>query len=146
MSSVPVFRNGSVRVKEYQTSGAMIVICPYCDAEAKLVSGDVVFPHRPDLKNKHFYRCEPCSARVGCHPGTTTPMGSLASKELRYQRSLAHLALDALWKRNYMTRQEAYLWLAQEFGASTHIGQSDEATCRKIRQLANEYRRKADEC
>lgn len=32
----------------------------------------------------------------------------------------AHLALDAIWQRGYMERDEAYRWLAKEMGLSEH--------------------------
>lgn len=68
--------------------------CPYCKENAQQVQGDALYPHRPDLKQKTFYWCKPCDAYVGCHPGTTDPLGTLANKNLRFQRGLAHCAFD----------------------------------------------------
>ena len=64
------------------------VICPYCEGAAKLVSGRVIYPHRPDLFKNNFWTCPPCKAHVGCHRpnirhGFTgeEPLGRLANAE-----------------------------------------------------------------
>jgi hypothetical protein len=109
------------------------VKCPYCDKHAKLVGGDVVYPHRPDLKRKRFYSCVPCNAYVGCHPNSTRPLGTIANRELRQLRGRTHSAFDPMWKRGKMSRSEAYRWLSKTLGLSTkkcHIGMFDCETCR----------------
>ena len=119
----------------------MEVECPYCGKEAKLVTGDVIYPHRPDLEEKLFYHCKPCDAYVGTHVKTGEPYGRLANKELRAARNKAHMFFDKLWKYSYsrMTRKEAYAWLAHQMGLlkdDCHIGDFDVQQCNKVAELA----------
>lgn len=112
--------------------------CPYCDKPAKLVTGIAIYPHRPDLLHKYFYQCAPCDASVGCHPGSTKPLGKLANAPLRKIRTQAHALFDPLWKTKTMTRREAYGWLAKELNISTHnchIGMMDVEACKNVIQL-----------
>lgn len=111
------------------------VLCSYCERPAHLVTGAELYPHRPDLALRYFYRCEQCDAQVGCHPGSTRPLGSLANVALRKARMAAHAEFDALWKSGSLKRSHAYAWLASELGLhvnDTHIGSFDESTCRKV--------------
>ena len=108
-----------------------------CDQghDAELVTGEVVHPDRPELANVPFWRCVPCGARVGCHPGTTDPLGTLADLDLRRARTKAHAAFDPIWKSGRMKRRDAYSWLATRLGIpwdACHIGGFDEATCRNV--------------
>lgn len=110
-------------------------VCPYCGGSAEFVGGDVIYPHRPDLAEKRFWRCEPCGAWVGCHPGESTPLGGLANGPLRRARMAAHTAFDALWKSRLTTRGEAYRALSEALGIEpqkTHIGHFDEPTCVRV--------------
>ena len=124
----------------------MRVTCPYCHRPANLVGGAVIYPHRPDLFGKRFYRCDPCDAHVGCHPPAnkrgkggigdgTVPLGRLANGELRKAKNAAHAAFDPLWKSGEMTRAYAYEWLSQTIGisrANCHIGMMDVDACRAV--------------
>ena len=114
------------------------VICPYCNNIADIVSGDRIYPHRPDLAEKKFYLCTPCDAYVGCHPGTTKPLGRLADKTLRRAKVAAHNAFDPLWRAGPMTRLEAYQWLAEALGiafADCHIGFFDLQQCQRVTEI-----------
>lgn len=120
-------------------------ICDYCQNEARFVSGDKIYPHRPDLKDKKFYACFQCKAWVGCHPGTDVPLGRLANAALRRWRGRAHHAFDALWQRigAPMSRTEAYAWLANGLGIAgedCHIGMFEEEACKRTVELARAYR------
>lgn len=109
--------------------------CPYCCGEAELVTGQAIYPHRPDLAHKRFYRCHSCDAYVGCHPGTTKPLGRLANASLRQAKQRAHKSFDPLWKTGRMKRGQAYAWLAQQLGIpkqDCHIGMFDEDTCERV--------------
>src|SRR5258707_499472 len=75
--------------------------CQHCGAEAKLVSGLAVYPHRPDLCHKKFWLCG-CGAFVGCHPGTSRPLGAPSNAALRRAKTAAHYNLDPLWKTGRM--------------------------------------------
>ena len=116
------------------------VVCPYCGVAADLVTGEAIYPHRPDLAEKQFWLCRPCQAWVGCHPGTTRSLGRLANSELRRLKSAAHAAFDPLWKDGGMKRGDAYGWLAGQLGIprpDCHIGEFDEAMCRRVAEVCS---------
>lgn len=111
------------------------VFCDYCRRHAKLVSGAVIYPHRPDLSHRMFWYCEPCGAYVGTHAGSPhhAPLGRLANAELRVLKQLVHARFDPLWKTGRMTRLRAYGWLAKRLGipsAECHVGMFDPDRCR----------------
>ena len=111
------------------------VVCPYCDRDAERVTGKALYPHRPDLFGKHFYRCAPCGAHVGCHPNSFTPLGRLADAKLRKMKSAAHAAFDPIWKSGRMSRADAYAWLAEQIGVARqncHIGMFDVDQCQRV--------------
>lgn len=127
------------------------VKCDYCDRPAELVGGNVIYPHRPDLTHKWFWRCKPCKAYVGCHitplgqkktkPPLYQPLGRLANAELRAAKQRAHAAFDPLWKSREMTRSSAYKWAAEAMGISAnncHIGMFDIDQCNRLVVLVNE--------
>jgi hypothetical protein len=124
------------------------ITCPYCGSAATLETGPLVYPHCPAVASKPFWVClgfPDCHTFVGCHPGTETPLGSLANGELRLWRKRAHLAFDALWKnegprtrgdteRARRSRGLWYAWLSCKLQIPTskcHIGMFDVATCRR---------------
>lgn len=110
-------------------------LCDYCGNTSESVTGREVYPHRPDLATKPFYRCAPCQAWVGCHPGTAVPLGRLANAELRRAKMAAHAAFDPLWKSGTMSRASAYKALARALGIepqACHIGMFDVAMCARV--------------
>ena len=127
--------------------------CAYCGNPAKLVSGDIIYPHRPDLHDKKMWHCAPCKAWVGCHPGTTEPMGRLANAELRAAKMEAHSAFDPIWQERWKTKSAAdptykkhharggrYKALALAMGIpkqDCHIGMFDVAQCRRVVDICN---------
>lgn len=120
----------------------MIVLCAECLQPAQLVTGEAVYPHRPDLHAKKFYRCD-CGAYVGCHPGTVQPLGSPAGPDTRRARSEAHAAFDPLWKGKRLARSKAYAWLSDALGIPphrTHIGMMDAVTARRVVEVCAERR------
>lgn len=129
----------------------MAISCPYCSTPAELVTGDVLYPHRPDLASLKFWRCSPCGAHVGCHKrgavadgirsDGTLPLGRLANAELRRAKSQAHALFDEIWKSRRMGRRQAYAWLAKKLGipqAECHIGMFDVDRCREVVRLIKE--------
>jgi hypothetical protein len=118
-------------------------ICPYCGRTAKLVTGNKIYPYRPDLYSKYFYKCNPCDAYVGTHKGKDhQPLGRLANKELRKWKCKAHNAFDSIWKSGKMKRHEAYLWLAGilEINVNNcHIGMFDVEQCKEVVHACNIY-------
>lgn len=108
------------------------VRCDYCHGQATLIGGNEMYPHRRDLFDKKFWKCEPCQAWVGCHPGTVNPLGRLANAELRIAKSRVHAKLDPLWKSGRMKRKDAYALLAGKLNIAPqncHVGMFDVPTC-----------------
>ena len=131
--------------------------CDYCHRPAELVTGKVVYPHRPDLLALKFWHCSNCGAYVGCHKAGavtqigarrvrsdgTLPLGRLADAKLRAAKQRAHDAFDPLWRSGYMGRRQAYAWLAEQLGISVdncHIGMFDLPTCWKVPGIVHAHR------
>ena len=116
-------------------------LCPYCKAFSQRVTGETVYPHRPDLADKVFYVCTPCDARVGTHAGTGRPLGRLANADLRKAKVNAHNALDPYWQDGRMTRTEAYRRLAELMDIpieECHIGEFTLEQCERVESLCRE--------
>lgn len=99
-------------------------VCLECGGEGTLVTGREIYPHRPDLYAKSFWRCS-CGAYCGCHGMTTKPLGHPCGPVTRAARSAAHAAFDPIWKRGVMDRSAAYAWLSSATGIESercHIG------------------------
>lgn len=116
-------------------------ICPYCETPAALVEhGDDLYPYSRSFGP--LWACR-CGAYVGCHPGTTLPLGRLADNDLRAAKKLAHAVFDPIWQKNIdgkatkaqAARSFGYAWLAKEMGISPdqcHIGWFDLAQCQRV--------------
>jgi len=118
------------------------LVCPYCKGRSRLVKGNVIYPHRSDLYDKDFYLCRPCDAYVGCHTGTTIPLGRLANAELRRAKLQAHAAFDPIWKNGHKSRGGAYAWLSEQLNISKelcHIGMFDVDQCRRVTEVCQEF-------
>ncbi len=112
-------------------------VCPFCRSSVSLVDSAKVYRRSYGF----IYLCDRfphCDARVSCHPGSIKPLGTLADRELRQWRSLAHRHFDPLWKsRIFTSRHAAYKWLASSMGlppALTHVAMFDVSQC--IRAIA----------
>ncbi|TGE22804.1 zinc-finger-containing protein [Hymenobacter metallicola] len=106
--------------------------CPYCEGQSALVDTSVLYGG--NATGKHAYLCQPCWAYVGCHPGTTVALGTLADEDLRTWRKHTHQLFDTLWRGpgSSRSRTQAYQWLAEQLGTKpehTHIGMFDEELC-----------------
>ena len=113
-------------------------ICPYCGKPAVMATGDEVYSQRLDLDEKRFWCCWPCDARVGCHPGTRNPLGTLANAPLRRLRNQVHALFDPFWKRarkqRGKERRAAYARLANDLGipsSECHVAHFDADRCEK---------------
>lgn len=134
------------------------MICPYCGAKAILKDATYVYPHHSQAKKwGKMWVCSnypDCDSYVGCHKGTTIPLGRLANEKLRSFKSEAHRQFDPIWKSGLMSRKDAYKWLSDMLHIpfdECHIGMFDVKTCQKVINLCekqdnpviNEYRKKA---
>jgi len=118
------------------------VTCQYCGKQASLVSGQTIYPHRPDLYNKVFWQCEPCNAYVGVHVGSDKPLGVLANKELREAKRNAHGRFDLIWRGTNVTRSQTYKMLAVFLNIDIkdcHIGMFDVDMCKKVGDFTRSY-------
>lgn len=115
------------------------VICPHCNCPTVLLDSAIIYGQ----SYGYIYFCIICGAYVGCHTGSTRPLGTPADKALRTARRMAHQAFDPIWKGRCMSRSGAYAWLSQEMGLSvenTHIGMFDLAQCAKVMQICSKGR------
>jgi hypothetical protein len=121
-----------------------VVKCDYCGKPAELVKGREVYPGERlrHLWHKDYYHCRPCGAYVGCHTGTTRPLGRLANAELRRAKIQAHEAFDRLWRGGGFSRSEAYRWLAEQLEIepkACHIGYFDVEGCQRVAELCGAF-------
>lgn len=129
--------------------------CPYCGNASRLCDSSAVYGGR---SYGPIYLCAPCDAWVGCHDGTTKPLGRLANAELREWKKKAHAAFDPLWERKLEIRRaergrypkgrargSGYKWLAERLGISRedcHIGMFDVEQCKRVVQICKPWNKK----
>jgi hypothetical protein len=123
--------------------------CPCCGKPSTFLPSSA-----PIYNGRDFgpvYICFGCRAWVGCHRGTTRPLGRLADAELRDAKKRAHAAFDRTWARLLEHRQATdpkyprrraranrYKHLASLLGipaSECHIGMFDVATCEHVIDL-----------
>ncbi|MDD5277700.1 MAG: zinc-finger-containing protein [Methylovulum sp.] len=130
--------------------------CMTCATDARLTNGAEVYPHRLDLQAKPIWKCDSCGGYVGCHPGTTNPLGTPAGPELRAARSALHdRVVDPLWRSAHLNaayknsdlvrgrkdicraaRSRVYEFLAARLHLTAdecHVGMFDLETCKRAR-------------
>ena len=128
-------------------------ICPYCGGDAKLVTGDVVYPGRFDLSAKRFWYCAGDDAWVGCHGKTERPLGTMADKELRNARQAAHAQFDPLWQEKqrrenmpkFRARGRGYRWLAEQMQMPVrecHIAMMSAEQCARVMTICEPIARR----
>lgn len=120
-------------------------ICRYCGGIVRLVPARMIYgaeaAKRLKLEREMIYQCQNCNARVGCHKGTTRPLGNLANEVLRLKRMETHQVYDAFWKRSGMTRTQAYKWLAEQMNLTedrAHIGSFEMDQCQMVIELCKQ--------
>lgn len=118
----------------------MKIYCTGCETEveARLTSGEEIYPHRPDLHSLPFWRCDACENYVGCHHKTsnpTKPLGVIPTSELKRARQMIHEKLDPLWQSGEMSRREVYAKLSEALGKTYHT-----ANIRSLEEAREVYR------
>ena len=110
--------------------------CRYCAGKVSLVN-NAVFYGGTEYGWPLAYCCASCGARVGCHPETDVPLGTLADGPTMKARRAAHDAFDPLWRgKTPWHRKEAYRALARVMGLQTaHISHFDEHECDRVVKL-----------
>lgn len=110
--------------------------CPYCGSSVVYRSADGIY--HDNSKNTMLYVCShypECDSYVRVHQGTNIPVGSMANHELRTLRRTAHYYFDQLYRSGYMTKQDAYQWLADLISApisQAHIGYLGDYYCKQV--------------
>jgi len=114
-------------------------ICPHCGEEAVLV--DSIKVYRKSYGNIWLcWNYPQCNSYVGVHKETNEPLGILGNANERFWRKEAHSAFDPLWMGDTdSTRSEAYrkVKVIMRAQKDIHIGEADEAQCKKIIAAAN---------
>ena len=84
--------------------------CRYCNGNVSIKDSSILYKQSYGL----IHICDSCEAFVGCHKGTSNPLGTLANAELRELRKQAHAVFYSLWKTRSMCRGQAYKWLSKQ--------------------------------
>jgi hypothetical protein len=99
--------------------------CCTCNKEvtARLTTGEEIYPHRTDLHNLPFWKCDCCGNYVGCHHKTkdrTKPLGVIPSAEVKNARLHLHELIDPLWNKGLFNRKELYKEISTRLGYEYH--------------------------
>ena len=73
-----------------------------------------------------------CDAYVRVQTGSNLPLGTMSNGKLRALRREAHRYFDQLYKQGIMSKDEAYLWMADILAvpmSRAHIGMMGEYYC-----------------
>ncbi|MDO6448113.1 zinc-finger-containing protein [Oceanobacillus profundus] len=87
-------------------------ICPYCNHEVVLTSNKELYGR--EYGNGRCYLCRKCKASVGVHSGKKgkTPLGILATHEMKVLKKCCHDLFDPIWKSKRISRINLYRSLA----------------------------------
>ncbi len=142
-----------MKTKKRKGMGNLAPRCPYCGSHTILRSAEGIYID--NSRDTKLYVCKNyprCDSYVRVHPGTLIPVGTVANRELRALRAEAHRHFDRLHKEGFMSKQDAYQWLASTLGvpeSQAHIGYLSEYYCNTVIQEANKllswYRQKRSE-
>lgn len=119
----------------------MKIYCCACggDVTARLTNGKEIYPHRGDLGDLPFWKCDKCGNSVGCHHKTknrTKPLGVIPSPQIKQARQEIHKILDPLWQGGKFKRGEVYGMIAHVIGKD----QYHTAEIRTIEEARDVYR------
>lgn len=110
---------------------------------ARLTNGSEIYPHRFDLKDIPFWKCDACGNYIGCHHKTTNrtqPLGCIPTKEIREARNHIHRILDPIWKSGKMSRRSLYKAISDEIGWKYHTAQIRSVEeARKVYRIIKRY-------
>ena len=125
----------------------MKITCCGCNGkkvDARLTDGKEIYPHRKDLSELPFWKCDCCGNFVGCHHKTsnrTQPLGCIPTPEIKAKRQEIHRLLDPIWQQGKAKRNSIYKWLSEKLGYRYHtanIRSVEEAG--KVKELLNEFK------
>ena len=126
--------------------------CPYCGSTTTLRSAEGIY--KDNSRNTMLYVCRnypSCDAYVRVQAGSNLPLGTMANGKLRTLRREAHHYFDQLYKRGIMSKDEAYLWMADILAvpmSRAHIGMMGEYYCSVVieesKKLLQHYLEKSE--
>lgn len=93
------------------------------DVAARLTDGRETYPHRDDLHDLPFWKCDGCGNFVGCHHKTddrTRPLGCIPTPEIKAIRQQIHKVIDPLWKNGRVGRSQLYGMIAHVIGVKEY--------------------------
>lgn len=108
--------------------------CPYCGSPVQLDDSIIIY----GTSYGKVWICSQypkCDAYVGCHKGTSKPLGRLANAELRYWKKRAHGIFDPLWQSKRLDRKECYKFLQVAMKMTSkeaHIGKFGVEECKRL--------------
>jgi len=119
------------------------IYCCQCEVKinARLTDGQEIYPHRPDLQDLPFWKCDDCKGFVGCHHKTrdrTNPLGNIPTPELKDARKHIHAFLDPMWinkPNKRKARKNVYDYLSENLGFNYHT-----ADLKTIEEARTTYR------
>ena len=122
------------------TTEKLEIFCCGCNenVQARLTDGSEIYPHRPDLCDLPFWKCDACCNFVGCHHKTenrTRPLGIIPTPEIKNARKHIHKLLDPIWESGKMKRGQLYKILSDKLGWKYHT-----ANIRSIEEARKVYR------
>lgn len=102
-------------------------LCDNCSKpHVKLVNNSQIYGQERGTW-PYAYICLTCRAYVGCHQGTYNPLGKMAVPSIRRRRAKLHELFDIVWQEGWLTRFDAYRWLAIQLDIENindcHIGE-----------------------
>lgn len=129
------------KVAKAANGGVLAPQCPYCGAKGELETNSAKYYKGRDFGSIWICKTRGCDSRVGCHRGTTRPLGRMANIELRKLRHQCHELIDPFWKNRKFLRVSVYKHIADLMGIpkkKAHIGIFNEHECRKLLELWKE--------
>jgi hypothetical protein len=125
-----------------------LVLCHYCTKPAEFYNSSAIVYSGKNYGPIYLCKCQTGWSYVGCHPGTTKPLGRLANRELRTWKKKAHAAFDPVWKEQTeisrtKARKLAYTALSDALGLERedcHIGMFNVDMCKAVCEAVAEDR------
>lgn len=116
--------------------------CRYCHGKVICVQNYVIYG-RNYGEWPWVYVCEKCNARIGLHPRTNIPLGTIADDELRRKRGEAKELFLFMKDRFNLSRDEAYAQLSvllKKPPEETHFGMFELIDCTNAIRLLSEIK------
>lgn len=108
--------------------------CDYCAGEVVLETHFKIYGI-PYSDWPFVYECQCCSARVGLHPYTAIPLGTLADGPTRDARKIVMNNFNRIWLNKHMSRDEAYGWISEVMKVPRETAQVSMFSLHQCKQL-----------